>query len=373
MIVEQIEIFDIVGRLKTPWRIASGPITELVSVVVRLTGSDGSQGYGECCCRGGARVIAAVIEDLLAPCVIGRSARDIGAIWADMYAILRNRGHTRGFMLEAMSGIDIALWDLASASAGLSLSGMLLGQGRRTVPAYASSILIASPEDMAREAQALSASGYHAIKMKIAGDPAADTARVRAVREAVGPGIRLMLDANSGFDAPGAIAFCEGIRDQDVFWLEEPLPLDDLPGYRRLRQITGQRIALGEGEFTAGGIREFLRDGLVDVVQPNVTRAGGITGTTRIAALAQAFNIPVALHTGASGPICMAATLQLAAALPGILMHEHMYLENPFEGVFEAPLPTPVNGMIAIPDGPGLGLRPDPHAIAAHLARPKAA
>ncbi|MBM9593482.1 mandelate racemase/muconate lactonizing enzyme family protein [Roseitranquillus sediminis] len=363
MRVDSIECIEIVGRLREPWLIASGPITELGALVVRITDEQGRCGYGECCSRGGIAVLRAVVEDLLAPIVHGRETADIGAIWRDMLATLRTRGHTRGFLLEAMSGIDIALWDLAGQQQDRSISSLLFGHGRKQVRAYASSILIDAPDAMAAEAARLRDEGYDAIKMKIAGDVDADVERVASVRAALGPEVRLMLDANSGFDAPGAIEFARRTADQGVYWLEEPLPLDDLPGYRRLRAASGVRIALGEGEFTAGGFREFLRDGLIDVLQPNVTRAGGVTGVRQITGLATAYNLAVAPHTGASGPVCMAATLQLAGAIDGFLMHEFMYLEDPFEHVFESGLPVPSSGRIEIPREPGLGCTIDPSVL----------
>ncbi|MEW5716881.1 enolase C-terminal domain-like protein, partial [Pseudomonas sp. SB113] len=160
-------------------------------------------------------------------------------------------------------------------------------------------ILINSPDMMAEEAFRLVEQGYSAIKIKISGKVTQDVARVAAVREAA-PDIMLFADANSGFTAPDAIAFSRKVERYDLYFLEEPLPLDDIPGYRRLRAATGQRVALGEGEFHSFGIRSFLEEGLIDLVQPNVTRAGGITGCLRIAATAHAFNLPIALHTGAS-------------------------------------------------------------------------
>lgn len=364
MRIAQVETFEIEGLLQQPWKIATDLIRSLRSLVVVVTLDDGTKGYGECCSRGGTAVLRAVIEDLLKPVVVGRSPFDTEAVWEAMYATLRTRGHSRGFLLEAMSGIDIAIWDVAARKRGCSIAQLMMGQGRSEVRAYASSVLIDTPEAMAQEAGRLASAGYDAIKIKIAGDVNEDAERVRAVRLAIGPDVRLAMDANSGFDAAGAVAFADRCRDADVFWLEEPVFLDDLPAYRRIRAgTTSIRIALGEGEFTTAGFRPFLEEGLIDVVQPNVTRAGGFTGVRRIAALAQAFGVAVAPHTGASGPICMAATLQLAGALTGFEMHEHMYLENPFKNFFVEPLPEPRDGRIAIPQGAGLGIEINPQSL----------
>lgn len=368
--IAHVSCIEIVGRLKQPWLIASGPIAEISALLVRVEDSEGFVGYGECCSRGGTRVLRTVVEDLLAPRLLGREAGHIAALGADMLATLRTRGHTRGFLLEAISGLDIAFWDLSARRLKQPISALMMGHGRTALDAYASSILIDSPEAMAAEAARLKTAGFKAIKMKIAGDLDADVSRISEVRAALGSGVRLMLDANSGYDAAGAIALCRRIEPYDIYWLEEPMPLDDLPGYRRLRQASSARIALGEGEFLPMGFRPFLEEGLIDVVQPNVTRAGGITGLRRIAALADAFNLPVAPHTGASGPVCMAATLQVGAAIDGFLMHEYMYPENPFEEFFASPPPQPSAGRIAVPQGPGLGADIREDAWARYAAGP---
>lgn len=357
MKIVEVSAIEIEGALRVPWKIATATMDTLNAVLVRVTTDDGTVGYGEAIARQGTRVTKAVVEDLLAPVVLGKNPFAVEAIWDDMYATLRTRGHSRGFLVEAISGVDIALWDLLGQRLGEPISRLMMGSARTFLPAYASSILIDTPESMAKEAAELATEGYDAIKIKIAGDLDADIRRIEAVRESIGPAVRLMLDANSGFDAAGAIALSRQAERLGVYWLEEPTFLDDLPGYRRIRQGSGVRIALGEGEFTTAGFRDFISDGLIDVAQPNITRAGGFTGVRRIAALAQSFGIKVAPHTGASGPICMAATLQLSAALSPFLIHEYMYLENPFEAFFETALPKPVNGVIEVPQGPGLGVQ----------------
>lgn len=369
MKVVEVAATEIEGRLEVPWRIATATMGSLNAVLVTVTADDGTTGYGEACARGGTSVTKAVVDDLLAPVLVGRDPFQIEATWEDMYATLRTRGHSRGFLIEAMSGVDIALWDLVGRSLDLPISRLMLGAGRTALPAYASSILLDEPAVMADEAGRLQAEGYRAIKVKISGDLADDVARIEAIRRRVGPSVRLMLDANSGFDPAGAISLAREAERLGIYWLEEPIFLDDLPGYRRIRRSVDMRIALGEGEFTPGGFRELVTGGLVDVLQPNVTRAGGVTGVRRIAALAQAFGLPVAPHTGASGPICMAATLQLAAALPNFLIHEFMYLENPFEAFFTTPLPRPARGVIEVPQGAGLGVEVHPESPA-RFSRP---
>jgi L-alanine-DL-glutamate epimerase-like enolase superfamily enzyme len=301
-----------------------------------------------------------VIEEVLAPIVVGRQVCDIEGIWDDMYRTMRARGHSRGYLVEAISGVDIALWDALGRKLGQPVARLLAGHGRKSFPAYASSILLDTPGVMAGEAERLAAEGYTGIKMKIGGGCKDDIARMEAVRKAVGPNVDIMLDANSGYDAPTAIIVGQHAERLGMYWLEEPVTPDDLPGYRRIRQaLKSVRIAAGEGEFTVAGFRPFVEEGLLDVVQPDIARAGGFTGCRRVAALAGAYNIAVAPHTGASGPICIAASLHFAAATPGLLTFEHMYIYNPLHEMLARPLPQPKAGRIAAPEAPGIGVELD--------------
>jgi L-alanine-DL-glutamate epimerase-like enolase superfamily enzyme len=235
---------------------------------------------------------------------------------------------------------------------------------------YASSILLDAPAAMARVAERLVAEGFDAVKMKVGEGVGVDTARMEAVRVAIGPGVDLMLDANSGYDAPTAIAVAREAERLGAYWLEEPVPPDDLPGYRRIRETTRTvRLAAGESEFTVAGFRDFVAGGLLDVVQPDIARAGGFTGCRRIAALAGAYNLAVAPHTGASGALCIAAALQLGAAVPGFLVFEHMVLDNPLQEILVPPLPAPRDGTIDVPQRPGLGFELDEARVEAFLRR----
>src|SRR5690606_27878088 len=225
MKVKSISTAIIDRPLSQPWKIATAEMRSLNAALVRIEGDDGSVGYGECCARVGPEVIRSVIENVLSPVLLGRDAQNIEGLWEAMYGTLRTRGHTRGFLLEAMSGIDIALWDLMGKKLGQPVSRLLFGFGRSSVKAYASSILIDSPEAMARQAAEWKEAGFREIKIKISGSVAEDIERVRAVRDAVGREVRILLDANSGFSAPDAIAFSSQAKASDVFWLEEPIVL----------------------------------------------------------------------------------------------------------------------------------------------------
>ncbi|MDB5924517.1 MAG: hypothetical protein JWN13_3453 [Betaproteobacteria bacterium] len=370
MKVTRIEVLELEAPLEKPWRIATFDLKSLLATVVRIHSDEGLTGLGECIVRLGPGATRAVIEEVLAPVVVGRDVFDIEGIWDDMYRTMRARGHSRGYLLEAISGIDIALWDLLGKKLGLPVARLLAGHGRTELPAYASSILLDTPAVMAHEAERLAAEGYTGIKMKVGAAQNEDIARMNAVRKAVGPNVDVMLDANSGYDAPTAVIVGQHAEKLGMFWLEEPVVPDDLPGYRRIRDaVKSVRLAAGEGEFTVAGFRPFLEEGLLDVVQPDIARAGGFTGCRRIAAFAGAYNVAVAPHTGASGPICIAASLHFAAATPGLLTFEHMYIYNPLHEMLAQPLPQPKSGRIAVPTAPGIGVELDPSAVKRFLRK----
>jgi len=296
--------------------------------------------------------------------LIGRDPTAVEGLWEAMVRTMRPRGHTRGYHLEAIAGVDIALWDLLGQADQKPVWQLLAGHHRRSVPAYASSILIDTPQRMAAEAGKLKAAGYRAIKVKVGTSVSQDAERITAVRDAVGNDIDLMLDCNNGFEPTAAIQFGRIAEKLGIYWLEEPVHPDDLPGYQRIQSaLKDLRLAAGEGEFMPAGFLPFLQHGILDVVQPDIARCACFTGSRRVAALAHAFNVAFAPHTGASGPVCIAATLHLAAAVPNLLTFEDMYIHNPLQAILAKPLPRQTDGHIAVPAGPGLGVALDDEAL----------
>ncbi|HEY8612975.1 MAG TPA: mandelate racemase/muconate lactonizing enzyme family protein [Roseomonas sp.] len=357
MKITAVETLVLDAPLATPWKFSTFSVRSLPATLVRLRTDEGVDGVGEAFTRLGGDAIAEIVHGALAPAVLGRDPNDVEAIWEAMYATMRPRGHTRGYLLEALSGVDIALWDVLGKAAGKPVWQLLAGHGRRTIEAYASSVMINTPEVMARDAAALAARGYRGIKIKLGEGVRVDIPRLEAVRAAVGSEVELMVDVNAGYDSAAAIAFGRAAERLGVFWLEEPCFAEDLTGYARVRDaLKDVRLAAGEGEFTSGGFRPFLEGGLLDVLQPDIARAGGFTGCRRIAALADAYGVAYAPHTGLSGPVCIAASIHLAAAIPGFLTFEHMIIDNPLTAVLAAPPPQARDGRIEVPTDPGLGI-----------------
>ena len=181
------------------------------------------------------------------------------------------------------------------------------------------------------------------------------------MREAAGPDIRLMADSNWIFDIDDALEVGKALADLDYFWFEEPIVPEDIEGYRWLRGKLPLRLAAGESEHTAIGVAPLLTSRAVGVIQPDVARSGGITETRKIAGLAAALHVPYAPHVGASGAICAAASLHLAAAMPNFLTFECMIFPNPLrDRLLKAPVGAVADlkdGALPLPSGPGLGSR----------------
>ncbi len=374
MKIERIVTHPLVARLERAVMFAIGPYDTFMGTLVEVITDDGHRGVGECIVRRAPRVTATIVQDLLAPVLLGRDPRDVGRLWEEMFAQLRRWGHSRGFVLEAMSGVDIALWDLIARDSGEPLYRVLRGAGRERVPCYASKVYLADITGMVAQARQQVESGYGAIKVQVGrnetqGGLRADVATVRAIREAVGPEVTILLDANGAFDAATAIRLCRHLEPLDVTWLEEPVPADDVSGYALIRRSTSVPLAGGESEFGIFGFRDLIARRALDVLQPDVARIGGFTPAQWVGALAYAHNLRVAPHTGFSAGVAHLAALHLAAATPNLMTYEYMLpdllaagggtLQNPLREIFTAPFPVPAAGTIGLPSGPGLGLDVD--------------
>ncbi len=333
-------------------------------VLVEVEDASGHVGYGEALARRGGEMTVAAVESLLRPVLIGADPRNIGGLWVQMVDRLRLWGHTAGVVMEAISGIDIALWDLVGRLEQRPVWQMLAGAGRRQVPVFASSVFIGDPDDMAREAVSFVERGYPIVKVKIArseasGGPEADLEALRKVREAIGARIGLVVDANGAYDSALAIRMGRAMEELNVRWFEEPVPVDDLGGYERVHAMTSTPLARGETDFGIYTIGEVMRRRLIEVVRPDPGRCGGITGAMHLATLALSQNILFAPHTGFSGGLAQLAAVHVAAASPTLLTLEHMLIDNPCREIFVGGYPVAEGGRLAVPTGPGLGLQMD--------------
>jgi L-alanine-DL-glutamate epimerase-like enolase superfamily enzyme len=309
----------------------------------------------------GAAAAAGIIEDTLSYIVRGRSAFDIGALWTAMVGAVRNMGW-RGVCTNAISAIDVALWDLKAKLIGLPLY-QLLGPARHAVPIYGSGGFTSYSIERLQQQLAgwVEDDGCRWVKMKVGSAPAEDLDRVQAARRAVGSAA-LFVDANGAYDRKQALEFAQ--KFAGVAWFEEPVSSDDLEGLALLRDRApaGMEIAAGEYGYDHFYFRRMLQADAVDVLQADATRCGGITGFLQAAAIADAFSIPISAHTAP------AVHLHVCCAVPRLRhlewFHDHVRIES---AVFDG-APTPHDGMIAPdPQRPGLGLQFKP-ADAARLA-----
>jgi L-alanine-DL-glutamate epimerase-like enolase superfamily enzyme len=367
--IARLETYVLEAKLDKPIQFGVGPYSAFTATLVELTTDDGLVGIGECIARKAPRVTDRVVRDLLWPVVEGRDPQDAGGIWDDMFKQLRAWGHYRGFVQEAMSGIDQAIWDILAQSRGIPVYKALAGAGRDRVPVYASSVYIADLDTMQRETREQVGKGHVAIKMKVGRTPELgglrmDVDSVRAVREAAGPDVEIGIDVNSAYDAATAIRFCRGVEQYDITFLEEPVYPDDIDGYEQIRKHTSIALAGGESEFGIFGFRQLLARRALDIVQPDIARIGGFTAAMRLSALVHAHNVRYAPHTGFSCGVAQLASIHLAAAVTNLWKAEEMYIDNPLAEIFTEPLLKAKKGMVDLPQRPGMGLTLDKKKIA---------
>lgn len=292
--------------LTRPW---GSDVTEIHVVTVEVTDTTGGVGHGFSWTPTiGARAVQALLDDHLVPAALGRPAEP--GIWHALWEHVHEAGGG-GVTTIALAGIDLALWDLRARRAGGGLPE-LLGRHHERQPAYGSGVnLHYSLPELVTQVERWVAAGYPAVKVKVGKpDTGEDVDRLAAVREVLGADRGLMIDANQRWDVDRAAAALEEFARFSPVWIEEPLRADDLAAHRELRRRTGIPIALGENLHTVHRFRDFLDAGVVDVVQPNVVRVGGITPFLQIAELARDRGVELAPH------LLPELSAQLAFALP---------------------------------------------------------
>ncbi|MFB8167049.1 mandelate racemase/muconate lactonizing enzyme family protein [Kitasatospora purpeofusca] len=333
------------------------------ATLVKIHTEDGSVGIGEAYGLPSPQVTATVVATVLAPLLIGQDALATGAIWERLFKGQAAGGHNRGFYLEAMAGVDLALWDLRGKLAGVPVHRLLGGPIRETVDCYASPVALhADPEDSARQALGFVDDGFKALKVKIGRGERTDRAHLSAVRDAVGADIEILTDVNCAYDLDQATRVGAVLADLGISWYEEPLQVDDLANLGELRRRTGLTVVNGETHFTRFDLRDSLLNRAIDVFMPNVARCGGITEAMRLSALASAFHVDIAPHGVGSG-VSLCAALQLCAATPNLRTYEYNRLPNPIRESILLNPPKFADGALVVPTGPGLGFELDEDAV----------
>lgn len=364
--IDRIVSHPLRATLAKAQRTSQGDYPAIEIVIVEVVTSDGITGFGEGLARRGAAAYARFIDEVLTPRLIRRDPADRRALWKAMRAPLS--GRPGGQIVEALSAIDIALWDIAGKAAGEPVHKLLGGMGRTEVAAYASSINWLDDGTVEAELASALKAGFREIKVKL-GHPLRDAiARAKLVRRLAGDDIALYVDANWAYDVDDALVVGRALADLGYGFFEEPIAPHDRAGYRRLAQHLPIRLAAGESDYVAAEALDMLQERSLGLIQPDVTRSGGITETWRIAELAACFNTAYAPHVGWSGALCVAASLQLAAAAESFRTFECMVYANPLRDAFTHPIVGEgsqlVDGRLAIPQGPGLGVEVDRDALA---------
>ncbi|MCX8188471.1 MAG: mandelate racemase/muconate lactonizing enzyme family protein [Nitrososphaeria archaeon] len=332
------------------------------SCFVKVIADDGLYGFGECWVREVPQATAEIVRRLLKNIVIGKSPLETEVLWEEMFASLKNRGHTRGYFIEALAGVDIAIWDLKGKILQRPVYDLLGGKFRGQLKAYASSIVFGKPEEMAKRAREWVDEGHDQIKVKVGMGVERDIENLKTIRDEVGKDVEIMVDANSAYNLSSALKLAKFLERLEVRWFEEPLPVYDLKGYIALKRKVDVPIACGESLFTVYDFRDYIENGVVDIIQPDIARAGGITGCSRIVSFARAYNIQYSPHVGLSGAGCRAATLHLSASIsPETFLTYEVYdikeSPNPFSNnICDIPVEVFSKGYVRVPENVGLGL-----------------
>lgn len=334
-----------------------------VATLVRIASEDGAVGWGEAFGLPAPRAATAIVEAALAPALLGAELDEPGAMLADLRAYFIALGHGAGPAMEALSAVDIALWDLRANRAGQPLA-TLLGATPGPVETYASPVgFQPTLEASAERARELMAEGFHALKIKVGRGVAIDAAHVAAVRATVGPEVALMCDANCGYTVPDAIAAGREFAESGVIWLEEPVAPDDHAAIAAIRKAIPIPVAGGENEFTVEACGRLAASGAVDILQPNITRIGGVTGLLAVGALCARHGLRLAPH-GVGTSVGVAAAVHACRAAQGFMTYEANRLVNPLRDTMGEHALAVRDGRLIASDRPGHGGAPEPSRLA---------
>jgi L-alanine-DL-glutamate epimerase-like enolase superfamily enzyme len=329
--------------------------TSIDMLLVRIDTDAGITGWGEAFGHRIFPATRAAIDTLLGPLCVGRDPSQITALNDDAQRMLHGVGRN-GPTIYALSGIDIALWDIAGKIAGLPLYRLLGGSSRADLPAYASLLRYGAAGAITRYTEQALARGYRHIKLHEITVP-----EIKAARDVTGPGVPIMVDTNCPWTVVQAIDMARRLAPLDLHWLEEPVwPPENLAGLAEVRARGGIATAAGENYGTVWEFRRAFEAGAITYAQPSVTKIGGVTELRRVMTLAEAFGVQVVPHSAYFGPGLL-ASIHCIAAMPTESLVERFYCDFAENPLGEAINPT--QGRIAVPQGPGLGVDPDPRLL----------
>lgn len=349
-------------------RLGIGRAVKRDAVLVKVETSEGIVGWGEAHHGRCPGAIAKLIDTTISELAVGMGACETVDVWDKIYR-MQLASHGMGYAsVMALSGLDLALWDIRAKSLDLPLY-RLLGGKKGPIPAYAGGISLGwqEPKKLAEEARMHVETGYRALKLRVGDTPLRDIARIHAVRNALDDEIEIMVDANTGYSLDDVRRVMPAFDDHGVAWLEEPFPAHDYRDYKIASTLGRVPLAAGENHFTRFEYTRLIEDGAVRFAQPDLSKTGGVTESLRIAALCSAWKMTFNPHTSATG-INMAASIHMLAAVDnGGYFEGDVAAHNPFrDNLGGTPYTIDKNGCVEPLDQPGLGLVVDERFLEAH-------
>ncbi len=345
-----------------------GRVVKRDAVIVKVTTAGGLVGFGESHHGRSPGTVAHLVNTALTQLVLGMNAADVVGVWKKIYdKQLASHGMGAGTCL-AMSGIDQALWDIRAKAAGWPLY-KLLGGTSKPVPAYAGGVSLGyqDPKALVEEARPHLAAGYKALKLRVGDTPKRDIERITAVRKAFGDDIVILTDANIGYTVADARAAMPAMEELDVGWLEEPFPPHDHRSYELASTFSRVPLAAGENHYTRFEFTRVIEDGAITILQPDLSKTGGITEALRIAAMASAYKLGINPHTSMTG-INMAASIHFLAAIDnGGYFEGDVSRNNHFRDTLTSkPYEVGKDGCVRPLEKPGIGVEVDEDFIRKH-------
>ncbi len=338
------------------------------AVIVKVSTEDGVTGWGEAHHGRCPGAVAHLVNTTLRLLVVGQDANDITGVWKKVYdKQLASHGMGAGACL-ALSGIDMALWDIRGKAVGQPLY-KLMGGRSKPVPAYAGGVSLGyqDPKALVAEARPHVEAGYKAVKLRIGDTVARDAERIAAVRKAFGDDLVILTDANTGYDVGDVRAVMPALDEHNVGWLEEPFPAHDYLSYREAARYGRTPLAAGENHYTRFEFNRVIEDGSITILQPDLSKTGGITEALRIAAMASAFKLPIHPHSSMTGLNHAASIHFLAAIDNGGYFEGDVSKANKFrDDLVSKPYEVDKDGNVWPLDKPGLGLQINEEFLAKH-------
>lgn len=353
---------------KASVRMGVGRTVKRDAVIIKVTTEEGLVGYGESHHGRAPGTVAHLVDTALKPQILGMEATDVVGVWDRIYRMqLASHGMGAGTAL-AMSGIDMALWDIRGKGAGWPLY-KLLGGSARPLPAYAGGVSLGfqEPGALVDEVAPLIQMGYRAVKLRVGDTPARDLARVAAVREAFGDDLVILVDANTGYTVADAREAIPGLEEHGVGWLEEPFPPHDHRSYATAASLGNVPLAAGENHYTRFEFHRLIEDGVIGILQPDLSKAGGVTEALRIAALASAWKLSIHPHTSMTG-LNMATAIHFLAAIDnGGYFESDVSQNNLFrDELVSKPFEVDSDGCVRPSEEPGIGVEVDEEFLVKH-------